>query len=123
MAGRGDSRIFSGSADVSEWDYEKSHAILKIFHSYSRQGEGLEEKGNMQKIHIPKSYRPVTYFSMDGIISLVWSTRIGEGWLEKIAASWMSWWGFHGGSAWAWRVWFGLSVFVLPELNLASPMR
>jgi hypothetical protein len=35
-----------------------------------KEGE-LEEKGNMQKMHIPNSDKPVTYFSMDKIISLV----------------------------------------------------
>jgi hypothetical protein len=62
--------VWLNQAQMVELFQRNQSVISRHVRNVFKEGE-LEEKGNMQKIHIPKSYRPVTYFSMDKIISLV----------------------------------------------------
>lgn len=54
----------------------------------------LEEISNMQKMHIPKSYKPVTLYSLDVIISVGYRVKSKEGtkfrlWANKILKEYM----------------------------------
>ena len=56
--------------------------------------EELEEKSNVQKMHIPKSDKPVTFYNLDVIISVGYRVKSKQGiafrkWASKILKDYM----------------------------------
>jgi prophage maintenance system killer protein len=78
--------VWLNQAQMVELFQRNQSVISRHVRNVFKEGE-LEEKGNMQKMHIPNSDKPVTYFNLDVVISIGYRVKSPRGTQFRIWAT------------------------------------